>query len=228
VNFAVLDLFDVHSIIDTVGLLGVIVIVFAESGLLVGAVLPGDSLLFTAGFFASAPSSIPDNLHLPLLPLLIGVALAAVAGDQVGFLLGRKVGPRLFSRPESRIFKQAYVVKANAYFAHYGPKTIVIARFVPVIRTFTPMVAGVSGMDHRQFTTYNVVGAMVWGVGVTLIGYFLGQVDFIEQNLEITILTLVVISTIPILLELRRATREGHPATVAAHAETLDDQDAPG
>jgi membrane-associated protein len=193
--------------IDTVGLFGIFAVVFAESGLLVGFFLPGDSLLFTAGFFASSPSSIPEALHLPLIPLLIGCLIAAIAGDQVGYLFGRKVGPALFRRPESRLFKPENVEKAKGYFDRYGAKTIVLARFVPIVRTFAPIVAGVSRMEYRTFVTYNVVGAGLWALGVTLLGFFLGQVDVVEQNLEIAILAIVAISALPIVIELLRARR---------------------
>jgi membrane-associated protein len=199
---------DPQRLIDTVGLLGIFGVVFAESGLLVGFFLPGDSLLFTAGFLASSPTSVPANLHLPLLPLLIGVFIAAVAGDQVGYLFGQRVGPAIFRRPESRFFKQDNVDKAQGFFDKYGPKTIVLARFVPVVRTFTPIVAGVSRMKYRTFVTYNIVGGALWAFGVTLLGYFLGQVAFIENNLELAILAVVAISASPIAIELWRARKE--------------------
>ena len=199
---------DPQRLIDTVGLLGIFGVVFAESGLLIGFFLPGDSLLFTAGFLASSPTSVPANLHLPLLPLLIGVFIAAVAGDQVGYLFGQRVGPAIFRRPESRFFKQDNVDKAQGFFDKYGPKTIVLARFVPVVRTFTPIVAGVSRMKYRTFVTYNIVGGALWAFGVTLLGYFLGQVAFIENNLEIAILAVVAISASPIAIELWRARKE--------------------
>ncbi|HET6953895.1 MAG TPA: VTT domain-containing protein [Acidimicrobiales bacterium] len=202
------SLLDPKKLIDTVGLLGIFGVVFAESGLLIGFFLPGDSLLFTAGFLASAPSSVDDALHLPLLPLLVGCFVAAVAGDQVGYVIGRRVGPAIFRRPESRFFKQENVDKAQAFFDKYGAKTIVLARFVPIVRTFAPVVAGVSRMRYRTFVTFNVIGGGLWALGITLLGYFLGQVDFIEQNLEVAILTVVAISVLPIAIELLKARRE--------------------
>jgi membrane-associated protein len=204
---------DAKSVIDAVGLFGIFAIVFAESGLLVGFFLPGDSLLFTAGFFASGPSIVNEALHLPLLPLLIGCLVAAIAGDQVGYVFGRRVGPTLFRRPESRLFKPENVERAKGYFDRYGAKTIVLARFVPVVRTFAPIVAGVSRMDYRTFVTYNIIGGTLWALGVTLLGYFLGQVDVIEQNLEIAILVIVAISALPIVLELLKARRERRAAS---------------
>lgn len=208
-TLAASGLLDPEHLIDVFGLLGVWLIVFAESGLLVGFFLPGDSLLFTAGFFASAPSSIDEALHLPLVPLLIGLPIAAIGGDQVGYLFGRRVGPALFRRPDSRFFKQQNVDKARAYFDKHGAKTIVLARFVPIVRTFAPIVAGVSGMHYRTFVTFNIIGGLLWSVGVTLLGYFLGQVDFIEDNLEVAILVVVGISLMPIAVEVLRA-RRGH------------------
>ena len=211
---ALLDSLDPKHLIDTFGLLGIFAIVFAESGLLIGFFLPGDALLFTAGFLASGPSSVPEALHLPLVPLLVGVWIAAVAGDQVGYAFGQRIGPALFKRPDSRFFKQANVEKATAFFDKYGPKTIVLARFVPVVRTFTPIVAGVSKMHYRTFVRWNLIGGTLWAFGVTLLGYFLGQVDVIERNLELAILTVVGISVLPIVIELVKARREHEGSAV--------------
>jgi membrane-associated protein len=213
---------DPKTLIDTVGLLGIFGVIFAESGLLIGFFLPGDSLLFTAGFLASAPSSVDEALHLPLLPLLLGCFVAAVAGDQVGYLFGRRVGPAVFKRPDSRFFKQENVDKAQAFFDTYGAKTIVLARFVPVVRTFAPIVAGVSRMNYRTFVTFNLVGGALWAVGITLLGYFLGQVDVIEQNLEIAILTVVAISVLPIARELWKARKEKRSAPLDMAHDLLD------
>jgi len=146
--FALLpDFLDAEHLIDTFGLLGIFIIVFAESGLLIGFFLPGDALLFTAGFLASGPSDFPESLHLPLVPLILGIWVAAVAGDQVGYAFGKRVGPALFNRPDSRFFKRANVEKAQDFFEKHGPRAIVLARFVPVVRTFTPITAGVSDME---------------------------------------------------------------------------------
>ena len=214
---------DPEKLIDTFGLIGIFLIVFAESGLLVGFFLPGDSLLFTAGFLASGPSSVPDELHLPLVPLLVGTWIAAVAGDQVGYVFGQRVGPALFRRPESRLFKQENVDKAHAFFEKHGPKAIVLARFVPIIRTFTPITAGVSRMEYRTFVTFNVIGGTIWAFGVTLLGYFLGQVDVVEQNLEVAILLVVAISVTPIALELVKARRaHRHSVVVDVGHDLLD------
>jgi membrane-associated protein len=191
---------DPDHLIQTFGLIGVLVIVFAESGLLIGFFLPGDSLLFTAGLLVATTSVLPA-LHV-VVPLIV---LAAVAGDQVGYLIGAKAGPRVFHRPDSRFFKQEYVDKAYSYFERYGGRTIVLARFVPSVRTFAPVVAGVSGMRYRTFVTYNVVGGVLWGVGVTTLGYYLGQVDFVAEHIELILIGIVGLSVVPIAVELLRA-----------------------
>jgi membrane-associated protein len=209
---------DPKHIISKVGLLGVFLVVFAESGLMVGFFLPGDSLLFTAGFFASAPKSIDASLHLPLLPLLVGVFLCAVAGDQCGYFFGRRVGPALFRRPNSRFFKIENVDKAQAFFDKHGSKTIILARFVPIVRTFTPIVAGVSNMKYRTYLTFDLIGGFLWAVGVTLLGYFLGQIDVVEKHLELAILAVVAISATPIVFELIKSRREGAPTVAEVQA----------
>jgi membrane-associated protein len=197
---AALDLLDPEKLLVAVGTIGLIAVVFAESGLLFGFFLPGDSLLFTAGLFAA-------HGKLNLLVILVGCFVAAVAGDQVGYVFGNRVGPSLFRRPDSRFFKQEYVEKAQGYFDKYGSKTIVLARFVPIVRTFAPIVAGVGSMPYRTFLTFNVLGGAMWAVGVTLLGYFLGEIDWIEKNLEVAILGVVFLSLIPILVELVRTRR---------------------
>jgi membrane-associated protein len=197
---------DPQELIEAVGMFGVFAIVFLESCLVF--FLPGDALLFTAGFLASAPSSVPESLHLPLIPLLLGIFIAAVAGNQVGYLIGVRVGPALFNRPQSRFFKRENVDKAQEFFDRYGAKTIVLARFVPIVRTFAPMIAGMSRMRYRTFVTFNIVGGAIWAFGVTLLGYYLGQVEVIADHLELAILSVVAISLIPIAVELLKARRE--------------------
>ena len=214
---------DPKDLIDKVGLVGIWLIVFAESGLLIGFFLPGDSLLFTAGFFASAPAGVPEALHLNLPALLIGCFVAAVAGDQVGYLFGSRVGEALLKRPDSRFFKRRNVEKAQRFFDKHGPKTIVLARFVPIVRTFAPIVAGVSSMRYRTFVTYNLVGGALWAIGVTLLGYFLGQVDVVEENLEIAVLVIVAISFLPVVIELLRARAEARRDGQTVVDALLDD-----
>ena len=197
-------LFDIERWLDKGGLAVLALIVFAESGLFIGFFLPGDSLLFIAGFL----SSDAGNNLLPALPITAGVAfVAAVLGDQVGFWFGRKVGPTLFDRPQSRLFNPANLAKAHAFFERRGPTTIVLARFVPIVRTFTPIVAGVANMHYRTFVTYNLVGGLLWGVGVTTLGYFLGEIEFVKNNLEVAALAVVVVSLLPMAIEYRRHRR---------------------
>lgn len=195
-------------LIDVFGTPGLFLIIFAESGLLIGFFLPGDSLLVTAGLLASTRSSNP--LHLNLAVILIGCFVAAVVGDQVGYAFGKKVGPSLFSRPNSRLFKQQHVERANKFFEEHGAKTIVMARFVPVVRTFAPILAGVGSMPYRTFLTYNLFGGALWAVGVTLIGYFLGDAigpDKIDTYLLPIIAVVIVLSLIPPFLEYRKHKR---------------------
>jgi membrane-associated protein len=203
---------DPKDLIDAFGLIGIFAIVFAESGLLVGFFLPGDALLFTAGFFASNPSSVPDSLHLPLVPLLLGIWVAAIVGDQVGYAFGQRVGPALFKRPDSRFFKQANVEKAQGFFERYGPRAIVVARFVPVVRTFAPITAGVSNMEYRTFVRWNVLGGTLWAFGVTLLGYFLGQVGPIADHIELAIVAVVAVSCSPIAYEILKHRRQKRTA----------------
>jgi len=196
-----------EHLIETFGLIGLFIIIFAESGLLIGFFLPGDSLLFTAGAVAAGVLTSQVDVQFNIWILLVGCFIAAVAGDQVGYLFGRKVGPSLFNRPDSKIFKTEYVTKAQYFFEHYGPKAIVLARFVPIVRTFCPIVAGVGHMPYATFVRYNVVGGALWGVGVTLLGYFFGQIDVVKNNIEIAIIGVVAISLLPVAVEVFRHRR---------------------
>jgi membrane-associated protein len=194
-----------EKLLEQGGLLLLSAIVFAETGLLVGFFLPGDSLLFVAGFLSSSAG----GNQLPPLPLvLLCVVASAFVGDQVGYWFGKKVGPSLFDRPKSRFFNPANVVKAHSFFERYGPKTIVLARFVPIVRTFAPVVAGVGTMRYRVFVTYNIVGAVLWGAGITTLGYYLGEIDFIKDNIEVAIVAIVAFSLIPVVIELVRHRRQ--------------------
>ena len=197
------------------GLLVLLVVIFAETGLLVGFFLPGDSLLFTAGLLVAQ-----DQLDISIWWLVLTLPLAAIVGDQVGYTIGRVSGPRVFNRPDSRFFQQEFVDKSYAYFEKYGARTIVIARFVPIVRTFAPVVAGVSRMHRKVFTTYNVVGAIVWAAGVPLLGYYLGQIEFVAANVETFILAIVFVSVLPIVFEVLRA-RRTHRAGPPPEPRTL-------
>jgi len=207
---------DPQTIIGKGGLWLVAAIIFAESGLLIGFFLPGDSLLFITGFLASKPEGLP-HLNQPLWLILIVVYIAAVAGDQVGYIFGRAVGPSLFQRPKSRLFNPDNVTRAHAFFDRHGPKTIVLARFVPIVRTFAPIIAGVADMKYRTFTIYNLIGAGLWAIGVTTLGYYMGQVDVVRNHVEIAALLIVAISLIPVAVEFvkhRKAAKEAEPEQV--------------
>ncbi|MFM8312646.1 MAG: DedA family protein, partial [Ilumatobacteraceae bacterium] len=143
----------------------------------------------------------------PIQWVSLASVLAAVIGDQVGYSIGRTFGPSLFNRPKSRLFDPANVRRAEAFFERHGAKTIVLARFVPIVRTFVPTIAGVSNMTYRTFVTYNVIGGVIWGAGCTLLGYFLGEIEVVEKNFEIFAILIVLLSTLPIFLEFWRHRR---------------------
>lgn len=196
------DFLDADKLIASFGpyaLAGVVLVVFIETGLLF-PFLPGDSLLFTAGMLIAQ-----DEITVPLWAMCLALFAAAFLGDQVAYLIGNKVGPRLFNRPDSRFFKQSYIDQTYAYFDKYGGRTIIIARFIPFVRTYAPVAAGVGKMTYRHFVSYNVVGALLWGVGVTVLGYLLGNVTFIKENIELILVAIVGLSLIPIVVELLRA-----------------------
>jgi membrane-associated protein len=173
------------------GLLAIWAIIFAESGLLVGFFLPGDSLLFTAGFLAS------QNLFNIYL-LIAGAFICAVLGDNVGYATGHKFGRRLFQREDSRFFHKKHLVSAQNFYDKHGKKTIVLARFMPIIRTFAPIVAGIGKMNYRVFFAYNLIGGLIWTVGVTLLGYFLGQlIPDVDKYLLPIILVIIIVSIAP-------------------------------
>ena len=196
---------DAQHLIESFGsyaLLGIVVVVFIETGLLF-PFLPGDSLLFTAGLLVAQ-----DRIGMPLWLLCLLIFAAAFLGDQTAYVIGRTLGPKVFNRPNSRIFKQSYVDQTYAYFDRYGGRTIIVARFVPFVRTFAPVAAGVGRMHYRHFVSYNVIGALLWGVGVTVLGYFLGRIEFVRDNIEAILVLIVAFSLVPVGLELLRARRQ--------------------
>jgi membrane-associated protein len=213
------DAIDPEKLLEAFGTIGLFVIIFAESGLLIGFFLPGDSLLFTAGLFAATRDFGP-----PFPLLLLGCFIAAVAGDQVGYMFGQRVGPALFRRPDSRFFKQKYVHRANEFFEDHGRKTIVLARFVPIVRTFAPILAGVGKMQYRTFVTFNVIGGFLWAVGVTTAGYVLGDtIHGIDKYLLPIIAVIVLLSVLPPAIEMLRQRRKARALT-AAEAEAEADE----
>lgn len=177
----------------------VLAILFVECGLLVGLILPGDSLLFITGLFIAT-----DLIRINLLLALVLMVLAAVLGNLAGYWFGGRVGPRLFRRPDSRIFKQEYVTKTEDFFEKYGTRSIILARFTPIVRTLITITAGIAKMDFRKFATFSALGGLIWVVSMTLLGYYLGTVKIIHDNLEIFALGIVVISVIPMILEIQK------------------------
>ena len=172
-------------------------IVFAETGLLVGFFLPGDSLLFTAGLLVAT-----GTIKFNIVALITLVVISAIIGNQCGYLIGRKAGPALFNRPESRLFKHENVEKAHIFFEKHGGKALILARFVPIIRTFVPVIVGVAEYDRKKFFLFNVIGGVLWGGGVTLLGYVLGdRVPGVSKNLDLIFIVIVLVSVLPILIE---------------------------
>ena len=175
-------------------ILGVMLVIFAETGLLIGFFLPGDSLLFTLGMFVGTGAV---GVHIWVAAPLVW--LAAVAGNQTGYLIGRKAGPAIFNKPDSRLFKQEYVERTSDFFERHGGKAVTLAQFVPIVRTFTPVIAGVGKMNYRHFITFNILGATFWAFGITWLGYFLGSFEWIRENIDTMILVIVFISVAPML-----------------------------
>ncbi|WP_345494650.1 DedA family protein [Nocardia callitridis] len=169
----------------------ILVMVFIETGLLF-PILPGDSLLFTGGLLAAHPAP-PVSIWV----LVPAVAVTAFAGDQCAYWIGRSIGPALFNKEDTRLFKKRYVTETHEFFEKHGPKTIILARFVPIVRTFMPVLAGVSKMDYRKYVSFDIVGAILWGGGVTVLGYFLGNIAFIRDHIEAIFLLIVLISILP-------------------------------
>ncbi|GAA2850448.1 DedA family protein [Paenarthrobacter ilicis] len=175
-------------------------IVFAETGLLVGFFLPGDSMLFTAGLLVAT-----DTIKFNIWALTGLIIVAAILGNQTGYLIGSKAGPAIFNRPDSKLFKKENVESAHAFFEKHGGKALILARFVPIIRTFVPVIVGVAQMDKRKFFIFNVIGAVLWGGGVTLLGFILGdRIPWVSNNLDIIFIIIVLVSVIPVFIEVAR------------------------
>lgn len=187
-------------------LIGVCIIIFVETGLLVGFFLPGDSLLFVIGLMIST-GAVGWPVGDQVLPVPIWIACAAITasawlGDQTGYWIGRKAGPAIFNKTESKLFSQKNVAATNSFFERYGAKAIILAHFVPIMRTFVPVAAGIGQMNYRKFLRYNIIGVLGWGTGVTLLGFFLGKIPFVAKHVEYFTLAFIVVSTIPIVMEI--------------------------
>lgn len=206
-------------------LVGLLLVVFIESGLLF-PLLPGDSLLFTAGLIAASKSAdIPP--FAPIGVLLVLIPIAAILGDQVGFFIGTKGGAALFKSNDSKFFKKKYIDESHAFFEKHGPITIILARFVPIVRTFAPVVAGASKMKYSIFLTYNVVGGIVWGAGVTMLGYLLGQIQFIRDNVDIIFILIVLVSVLPIAIEVGKRLIKARKTPLSEASDAIDAQQDP-
>jgi membrane-associated protein len=204
-----------QHLLDVFGVVGVLLVLFAETGLLIGVVLPGDSLLFVAGYATVAGNSLPGHLHLPLGWLLLAAAAGAIIGAQVGFELGRRVGPALFRRPRSLFFKPRYVDRTRAVVEQFGPaRSVVLARFVPIVRTLLNPLVGVAGMPVRVFTLWNVIGGLLWTFGLILLGHAVGNVTVIRTHIELLAVGVVLLSVAPLLFEMTRRTRANRRSRV--------------
>lgn len=201
---------DLETLIKTVGMLGVWGIIFAESGLLIGFFLPGDSLLFTAGFLASQG-------FFNVTILIIGFFLAAVLGDSTGYALGQKLGKKLFQKEDSLLFHKDNLIRAQQFYQKHGKKTIILARFVPVIRTFAPIVAGMGDMEYKTFLMFNVIGGVLWAIGITLIGYILGNsIPDIDRYLLPIVGSIIIISVLPSVYHLLKTPQQRKQAFITS------------
>ncbi|MDT0348190.1 DedA family protein [Pseudonocardia charpentierae] len=188
-------------------LVGLALIIFAECGLLLGFFLPGDSLLFTAGLFVASGA-----IRTPLWVMCLLLVASAVLGNATGYWIGRSAGPAVFDKPQSRLFKPHHVAKTQEFFDRYGNRAIVLGRFVPIVRTFITVMAGVGRMEPRRYLTYSFIGGVAWAAGVTLLGFWLGQFAFVKANIELMLIAIVFISVLPVIIEVVRARRgRTHP-----------------
>ena len=203
-------------------LVGLAAIVFAECGLLLGFFLPGDSLLFTAGLFVA-----DGAIGTPLWAVAGLLVVAAVLGNVCGYWIGRRAGPAIFDKPDSRLFKTENVDRTQAFFDKYGNRAIVLGRFVPIVRTFITVMAGVGRMDARRFMTFSAIGALLWAAGVTVLGAVLGQFSIVRDHIELMLILVVAVSVIPIAVEAIRARREKKLGASGLAEETLDGATSP-
>jgi membrane-associated protein len=206
------QLTDVRQLVQAGGYIGLTLIIFAETGLLIGFFLPGDSLIVTAGLLAAQPQF---GLHIWLLGLLL--TIAAIIGNSLGYAIGKYSGPRLFTRDDSLLFKKKHLLRAHAFYEKHGGKTLVLARFMPIVRTFVPVVAGMAEMDYKSYTAYNVLGAVLWIWSMLFVGFVLGRyIPGVEHHIEKVIIAVIFVSLLPGLISWRRergrAAAAGRPA----------------
>jgi membrane-associated protein len=214
---------DPDHLINTFGLVGLMVIIFAECGLLIGFFLPGDTLLFSAGLLAAT-----GVFKISIWVVVALVPIAAFAGNVVGYWIGYRAGPAVFNKPNSRLFKQEYVERSHDFFERYGARTIVLARFVPIVRTFATVMAGASRMRFATYAAYSLIGGVLWGAGVTLLGYYLGHIPFVQKTvrplIEPVLIGIVVLSVVPAAVELLRSRRRRGMTAEPLLAEPVDDR----
>lgn len=236
VHAALIPWLDPETIITAAGpwaLIVVCFIVFAETGLLVGFLLPGDTLLIITGLLAFYPGIYFNDFHLDIWWVALAIGIAAFLGGEAGYLIGHKVGPRVFERKETGLFSIENVKRTNAFFDRFGGLAVIVARFVPIVRTFAPVAAGVGHMNYRKYSLYNLIGALIWGAGLTTAGYLLGHVpvlgDFVRSYIDIILLGAVAIAVIPTvfhyvqsMVKARRKRAAGIPTDAEVEALTLD------
>jgi len=210
-----LDWLEPEALISSFGiyaLIGVCAIVFIETGLLIGFFLPGDSLLFVTGLMISTGDVVwpigNENVPVPIWIACAAITASAWLGDQTGYWIGRKSGPAIFNKTDSKFFTQKNVDRTNSFFEKYGAKAIILAHFVPVMRTFVPVAAGIGQMNYRRFLKYNIYGVIGWGTLVTLLGYYLGKIPFVAEHVEYFTIAFILVSTIPIVIEIVKSRRE--------------------
>ena len=223
---ALIPWLDPETLIEGFGafaLIGVCLIVFAETGLLVGFLLPGDTLLVITGLL-----TFSGVIGIPIWWVCLAIGFAAFVGGEVGYFIGHKFGPRIFERKESGVFSRANVERTNAFFQKYGGLSVILARFVPILRTFVPVAAGIGHMDYRKYTLYNFVGAMVWGAGLTFAGYLLGYIPpvarFVQSYIDIILIAAVVLTLIPTVYHYVQSTRAAHRARLQGVEKLTDDE----
>ncbi len=209
------------GVFGPVALLVVCAVVFAETGLLVGFLLPGDTLLFFTGVLA-----VSGKFGVDIWWVCLAISLAAFLGGEVGYLIGHKLGPRVFERKESGLFSVKNVERTNAFFERFGGFAVVVARFVPIVRTFAPIAAGVGHMNYRRYSLYNAIGALVWGSGIVLLGYLLGQIPFVksfaENYLDLVLIGVVVLTVVPTVIHYLRERSKAKKNAAAADAEQVE------
>lgn len=239
IHAAVIPWLDPNTLIQSFGpyaIIGLALVVFAETGLLIGFLLPGDTLLISAGVLsvpvqhAIAGGGAPERAHLDIIWVCVAIAIGAFLGGEAGYLIGYKAGPRVFQKNEGGLFSKANVDRTNAFFVKYGPLAVIIARFVPVVRTFAPVAAGVGHMPRLKYTLYNFIGALVWGAGLTLFGFGVGHIpivaDFVEKYIDLVLLGVVIVVLLPTVYHYVQALVKSRKAKKTHTSLGLDEQTA--